>query len=84
MWQNEAVWKAFSSLSLRERDIVATHLDFNPDTGEPIERDDFGFDQNGEKKPTFEQIANNYSLRSARSAERAFHKAIENIRNCMR
>jgi len=48
--------------------------------GQVIERDGNGLDRTKEKKPTFEDLANNYGLRSANAAEKKYYRAIERMR----
>ena len=78
--RSDMLFEAFGELEYRERDIVAARLDFCMECGQAIERDSNGLDRNKEKKPTFEDLANNYGLRSANAAEKIYYKAIEKLR----
>ena len=78
--RSDMLFEAFGELEYRERDIVAARLDFCMECGQVLERDSNGLDRTKEKKPTFEDLANNYGLRSANAAEKIYYKAIEKLR----
>lgn len=78
--QFEEVLKAYYSLDYRERYIVAVRLDFCPDCLTVTERDSHGLDRRKEKKPTFEDLAGDFGLRSANAAEDIYYGAIKKLR----
>ena len=78
--RSDMLFEAFDELEYRESDIVAARLDFCMECGQVIERDINGLDRTKEKKPTFEDLANNYGLRSANAAEKKYYRAIERMR----
>ena len=78
--QYDAVLEAYYALDYRERYIVAARLDFCPDCLNVTERDGYGLDRRKEKKPTFEDLAGDFGLRSANAAEDIYYGAIEKMR----
>ncbi len=46
-------------------------------------RDNRGLDRQGSKKPTFEELANSYGLRSADAAEDIYNKAVGKMRGML-
>ena len=77
----DEVMSAYEQLEYRERDIVAGRLDFCMECYSVTQCDNRGFDRNGSKKPTFEELANSYGLRSADAAEDIFRKALGKMRD---
>ena len=78
--QIEEILQAYYSLDYRERYIVAARLDFCPECLTITERDRHGLDRRKEKKPTFEDLANDFGLRSANAAEDIYYGSIEKMR----
>ena len=79
--QFEEILRAYYSLDYRERYIVASRLDFCPECLTVTERDSHGLDRRKEKKPTFEDLANDFGLRSANAAEDIYYGAIEKMKS---
>ena len=80
-------------LELLGNSFLLRHFFYQPGEEEPgrrnstcpqyrtfIERDSHGFDRRKEKKPTFEDLANDFGLRSANAAEDIYYGAIEKMR----
>ena len=79
----DEVMSAYEQLDYRERDIVAARLDFCIKCYSVTQRDSSGLNRQGSKKPTFEELANSYGLRSADAAEDIYNKAVGKMRGML-